>query len=110
METVEAEESGSRRCQKARKYTADEMREMAAEAEVMEVADQFCGHDMDTIASMLRQSADILERIRNEVSAIEKMPTANLDGAFEHQKANGEKLVAKIAFYIKVKEIVGESE
>lgn len=46
----------------ARKYTAQEMREMATEAEVIEVADQFSGHDMDTIAAMLRQAADDLER------------------------------------------------
>lgn len=44
------------------RYTADEMRDMATEAEVIEVADQFYGHDMDTIAAMLRQSADDMER------------------------------------------------
>lgn len=44
-----------------RRYTAQEMREMATEAEVIEVADQFFGHDMDTIAAMLRQAADLME-------------------------------------------------
>lgn len=48
------------------RYTADEMREMATEAEVIEVADQFYGHDMDTIAAMLRQAADALEQEERE--------------------------------------------
>lgn len=48
----------------SRRYTAQEMREMATEAEVIDVADQFLGHDMDTIAAMLRQAADYMERER----------------------------------------------
>ena len=46
----------------ARKFTVEEFREMATEAEVIEVYDQFDGHNMDTIAAMLRQSADAMDR------------------------------------------------
>lgn len=47
-------------------YTAQEMREMATEAEVIEVPDQFYGQDMNTIADMLRQAADDMEREGHE--------------------------------------------
>ncbi|MCQ2300607.1 MAG: hypothetical protein MJZ81_10845 [Bacteroidales bacterium] len=81
---------------------------MATEAEVIEVYDQFDGHNMYTIAAMLRQAAEILDGVLNEITVIEKMPTANLDGAFENQNVNVARLLAKIAFYDKVKKIVGE--
>ena len=49
------------------RYTADEMREMAIEAEVIEVADQF--NSMDTIAAMLRQAADMMDRADSAIRA-----------------------------------------
>lgn len=66
-----------------RKYTAQEMREMATEAEVIEVADQFYGHDMDTIAAMLRQAADLMEREKKREKRYEyatKWDDGKIDG------------------------------
>lgn len=81
-------------------YTAQEMR---VRADYLEGALA----DAKT-AAMLRQAAGIIDGILKEVGIIEKMPTADLDGSFANQKVNGERLMAKIAFYQKVKKIVGE--
>lgn len=67
------------------------------------------GLAIDEAVVMLRQKADILDCIQKEIDIIEKMPTADLDGSFANQKVNGERLMAKIAFYQKVKKIVGEA-
>lgn len=83
----------------AKQYTAYQMRVAAKACEES-------GHMI--LVKMLRQAADVLDGIRNEISIIEKMPTADLDGAFENQKVNVARLLAKIAFYDKVKEIVGK--
>lgn len=95
------------------KYTAEDLRKVADNLDSVYVAPE-CEDKKEqygylSMASMmLRQSADILGGILNEMTIIEKMPTAALDGAFENQKINGERLMAKISFYDKVKEIVGE--
>lgn len=88
-----------------KRYTAQDMRKVAKSFLSSEVNLDF---DKRDIAAMLRQSADILDGVLNEITIIEKMPTAALDGAFENQKVNGERLMAKISFYDKVREIVGE--
>ena len=59
-------------------------------------------------AAMLRQAAGIIDCILKEVGIIEEMPTADLDGSFANQKVNGERVMAKIAFYQKVRKIVEE--
>lgn len=86
----------------AKKYTAEEMREIADE--IANVNDEY----HSKASAMLLQAADILEGIRDEIDIIENMPKANLDGSFENQRVNGERLMAKISFYDKVKEIVVE--
>ena len=86
----------------ARKFTAEEMRELADELAL--VNDEY----HSKASAMLLQAADILEGVREEIDIIEQMPTANLDGSFENQRVNGERLMAKISFYDKVKEIVGK--
>lgn len=88
----------------AKQYTAEEMRQMAGSIVYERSVEYF--PDVEKIAAMLRQAADALDGIRDEISSIEKMPTADLDGAFEHQKVNGDRLMAKIAFYDKVKALV----
>lgn len=96
-----------------KRYTAQEMRSYA-DAIAGDLRDNDPGgveyfyDDLIPVVEALRQSADILDSIRNEISVIEKMPTANLDGSFENQKVNGERLMAKLAFYDKTKEIASE--
>ena len=81
-------------------YTAQEMR---VRADYLEGALA----DAKT-AAMLRQAAGIIDCILKEVGIIDEMPTADLDGSFANQKVNGERVMAKIAFYQKVRKIVEE--
>ena len=83
-----------------KRYTAQEMR---VRADYLEGALA----DAKT-AAMLRQAAGIIDCILKEVGIIEEMPTADLDGSFANQKVNGERVMAKIAFYQKVRKIVEE--
>ena len=81
-------------------YTAQEMRVRSDYLEGV-LADK-------KTAAMLRQAAGIIDCILKEVGIIEEMPTADLDGSFANQKVNGERVMAKIAFYQKVRKIVEE--
>lgn len=92
-----------------KRYTAQEIRELA---EMIYHGGAFALTDPSTVkanVAMLRQAADDLDNILNEIDIIEKMPTADLDGSAANQKVNGERLMAKVAFYQKVKKIVGEA-
>lgn len=96
----------------SKKYMVEEFREMATEAEVIEVYDQFYGHDMYTIADMLRQAADTRERIEKEIKLLKDLlvPTcyncrwgcafANGKTHCEKHRGNGSEvfLVDKIKF------------
>lgn len=82
-------------------YTAQEMRDRAKACE-------FNG-DLITTA-MLRQAADALEReklIIGEVSKIDTMKVAFLDGHPIHQQTNAKRVAAILEFFPKVKEIIG---
>lgn len=83
-------------------YTAQEMRDMAEQ--ILITDDDW----YDDAGHMLRQAAGIIDCILKEVGIIEEMPTADLDGSFANQKVNGERVMAKIAFYQKVRKIVEE--
>lgn len=90
----------------AKTYTAQEMRETAERFAFEEDSSR-----SNTIVAMLRQAADTLERekqIIEEVSKVDAMKVALLDGHPMHQQTNAKRIAAIIEFFPKVKEIIGE--
>lgn len=86
----------------AKIYTAKEMRE---KAEALELAS-----GCKSIAAMLRQAADALDRekqIIEEVSKIDTMKVVPLDGHPMHQQTNAKRVAAILEFFTKMKKIIG---